>query len=263
MHDTAPFILYIEDDSPWSEVVEAAVRAWPGAGRFAAASPDQGLALARTHRPEVVLLDLPLPDADGIALARDLGRLPHAPRLLLLSARTHNAVLFQAAQPHVAGLLWKTPAVIRELPLALQEVASGHRFLPPDVGAALRRLRSAPDAFFKFISTRELELMPVFGLGRTDDEIAARVGLSPLTVKTHRQHILAKLGLHRSVDLVQWAIQNGFAAQPAPAADRTGGSGMADGAAGVSAVSVGGFGRPAGRSGPVPAPARICLDSSR
>jgi two-component system response regulator NreC len=221
MRAAASSILYIEDDSPWCELIETAIRGWPGARRFtAAATTAQGLRDARTLTPEIILLDLPLPDADGFALARELSRLPHRPRLLLLSARSHDAVLFQAGQAHISGLLWKTPAVTRVLPVALQEVAAGRRFLLPEVGMALRRLRADSEAFFKFISERELELLPIFGLGCTDDEIAARVGLSPLTVKSHRQHILAKLGLHRSVDLVHWAIRSGFAAHPALATGR-------------------------------------------
>ena len=218
MRGPAYSIVYIEDDSPWCELVETAARAWPGCGRFAAAATAaEGQELARTLRPEIILLDLPLPDADGFALARELSRLPHRPRLLLLSASSHDAVLFQTRQAYIAGLLWKTPAATRDLPLALEEIATGRRFIPPEVGAALRRLRADSGAFFKFISERELELLPILGLGRTDDEIAARVGLSPLTIKSHRQHILAKLGLHRSVDLMQWAIQNGFVAHSAPA----------------------------------------------
>ncbi len=214
-------LLYIEDDSPWCELIEAAARSWPECGRLAtAATADEGRRLARALGPAIILLDLPLPDADGFALARELSRLPHRPRLLLLAARSHDAVLFQAGQPHVAGLLWKTPAATRELSLALAEVAAGRRFLPPEIGAALRRLRADSGAFIKFISERELELLPVLGRGGTDDEIAARVGLSPLTVKSHRQHILGKLGLHRSVDLVQWAIRTGFVAHPTPAANR-------------------------------------------
>ncbi len=209
-------ILYIEDDSPWCELVEASARAWPRCGRFAAAaSVDEGRRLARANEPEIVLLDLPLPEADGFALARELPRLPHRPRLLVLAARSHDAVLFQAGRGHVAGMLWKTPAATRALPLALEEIAAGRRYLPPEIGAALRRLRGDSNSFCKLISERELELLPVFGLGGTDDEIADRVGLSPLTIKSHRQHILGKLGLHRSVELVQWAIQNGFVAGPA------------------------------------------------
>jgi len=214
-------ILYVEDDSPWCELVESAVRAWPGCGRLAvAATADEGRRLAGALGPAIILLDLPLPDADGFALARELGRLPRRPRLLLLAARSHDAVLYQAGQAHVAGLLWKSPAATAALPLALAEVAAGRRFLPPEIGAALRRLRGDSGSFFKFLSERELELVPVFGLGGTDDEIAGRVGLSRLTIKSHRQHILAKLGLHRSVDLVHWAIRNGFVAGPAPAAAR-------------------------------------------
>ncbi len=216
-------ILYIEDDSPWCELVEGAARTWPRCDRLAtAATAAGGRLLARTEEPGIILLDLPLPDADGFALARELSRLPCHPRLLLLAARSHDAVLFQAGQAHVAGLLWKTPAAIHLLPRALDEIAGGRRFIPPEVVVALRRMRADSGSFFKFISERELELLPVFGLGGTDDEIAERVGLSPLTIKSHRQHILAKLGLHRSVDLVHWAIRNGFVAHPAPATARPG-----------------------------------------
>jgi DNA-binding NarL/FixJ family response regulator len=115
-------------------------------------------------------------------------------------------------------MLWKTAEVRGLLRAGLAEVLAGHRFFPAGVRDALRAVRSDPDAFFKILSERELAMLPLLCLGSPDTQIAQQTGLSPATVKSHRQHIMSKLDLHRAADLVRWAAEKGFIdLGPAPA----------------------------------------------
>ncbi|MBI2518385.1 MAG: response regulator transcription factor [Opitutae bacterium] len=212
MHRKNLSILSIEDESLWRTFIAAALGVLPMVSQSESAPTGQdGLRMARTLRPDIVLLDLMLPDTDGFSLALDLARLPHPPRIILLSSRQDDVALLAASESHISGLLWKSGDVFRQLPVVLGEVASGRKFYPPEVRDALRRLRADPNAFFKILSTRELELMPRFGLGQSDAEIATALGLSNHTVKSHRQHVMAKLGLHSAPRLIHWAIDHGFA----------------------------------------------------
>lgn len=207
--------LHIEDDPLWSNVVARVLRSVPELARTAhARNGTDGLALARTLQPDIVLLDLRLPDADGFLLSAGLARFVPAPKILLVTARGDDATLFHATQPHIAGLVWKSTEIAGELPEAMRAALLGKKYYPPDVRDALRRLRADPNAFFKILSEREISLLPHFSLGETDEQIAAAVGLSAFTVKSHRQHIMAKIGLHRTPDLIRWALDHGFVPSP-------------------------------------------------
>jgi DNA-binding NarL/FixJ family response regulator len=171
----------------------------------------EGLAQARTQRPDVVLLDLRLPDADGLELADELGALPHVRRIVLVTARADDAALHAAAsRPHITGLIWKNLQMPHLLPRALDVVAGGGRFHPPEVRAAWCELKRRPDAFYKYFSPRELEFAALLGRGLSDGEVAEKLGVGTFAARSQRQRIMQKLGLHRSVDLVHWAIRTGL-----------------------------------------------------
>lgn len=205
-------ILHIEDDPLWGEAAQLVLESLATPVEYRrGASRAEALRLAGEQLPEIVLLDLRLPDGDGFGIAEELPAAGGRPRILVLSARRDDLALWRIMrEPRLAGLLWKSASLREHLPAALAAVQQGHRYLPPDVHAAMRRLRADPQAFFKILSDRELGLLPGLGRGLTDDELAVQAGVSALTVKSHRQHIMAKLGLHRTPDLIYWAIAHGF-----------------------------------------------------
>lgn len=196
----------------WQTFITSALRGLPCVTRYECApTAMDGLALARTLRPRIVLLDLMLPDGDGVALAKELALLPHPPRVLFCTARNDSAVLLAASQPHVSGLLWKTSDLAAQLASAIASVAAGGKYYPPEVRAALRRFRADPNAFFKLLSPREIALLPHFGRGDADAEIAAGLGLSAHTVRSHRRSVMQKLDLPSTPRLIHWIIAHGFA----------------------------------------------------
>lgn len=205
-------VLHVEDDSLWQTCLLEALRAVPFVARVESAPTGAaGLAMATRLRPDLVLVDLSLPDVDGVVLAGDLGRLRPRPRVLLCTARRDDAVLLAASEPHVAGLLWKTGDLLAHLPAALTAATEGGKYYPPDVREALRRFRTAPSAFIKLLSPREIRLLPLFGRGDTDAEMAAALGLSVHTVRSHRQSIMRKLNLPSTPRLIHWIVVHGFA----------------------------------------------------
>ena len=207
-----PSILHIEDDPLWGDAVRLVVESLAaGVDYRRGTTCVEARQLALAQSPDIVLLDLRLPDGDGFGLLPDLHGAGGRSRILVLSGRTDDVALWRVMRdPRLAGLVWKTADLAAQLSAGLAALQRGHRYLAPDVLAAMRRLRADPQAFFKILSDRELGLLPALGRGLTDDELAAQTGLSALTVKSHRQHIMAKLGLHRTPDLIYWAIAHGF-----------------------------------------------------
>jgi DNA-binding NarL/FixJ family response regulator len=213
---TSLSILHIDDDPLWCQAVRLTVESLPGGDDYrCGATGAEGIRLAQERAADLVLLDLRLPDHDGFWVANELVQRGGTSRIIVLSARSDDAALLQIMQQTtIAGVIWKTGEALARLPEAIAEVRDGRKYHPPEVRMALRRFRADPQAFFKILSNREIALLPRLGRGLTDEEIAAQTGLCALTVKSHRQHILAKLGLHRTPELIYWAIEHGFVAPP-------------------------------------------------
>ena len=196
---SSPTILCIEDDVLLLDfLVFKLKQVAPGPAVIVGArSGTAGLQLAREHKPDVVVLELRLPDMNGFQVAAELAGLSPAPRVLVLTSAAPDIVLSRVPHSPIHGFLLKSSAHDTELALALQELLSGRTYFQPAVLAAIARTRRQPDHFSKILSSRELELVPLFGFGWTHDRVARHAGLSPATVRTHHQNILAKLNLER------------------------------------------------------------------
>jgi DNA-binding NarL/FixJ family response regulator len=204
-------LLHVEGDVLWGRTVKQMARTWREVCHVGTATSAQaGIALCRTHQPDLALLGLRLPDADGFDLALTLANFPRPPRILLLTVKSDAVTLFRAGYAYIAGMVWKTAQVQETLRCAVREILAGRRYFPEDVRQAMRATRTDPSAFFKILSSRELSMLPLLCRGLTDRQIGEQNGLCPATVKSHRQHIMTKLDLHRTADLVRWAAEKGF-----------------------------------------------------
>ena len=204
-------LLHVDDDVLWGRAVKQMVNPWQEVCHIGTATSAQaGIALCRTHQPDLALLDLALPDADGFDLALTLANLPRPPRILLLTMKADAVTLFRAGYAYIAGMIWKTGRVQETLRCAIREILAGRRYFSEDVRQAMRATRTDPTAFFKILSGRELSVLPLLCQGLTDRQIGEQNGLCPATVKSHRQHIMAKLDLHRTTDVIRWAAEKGF-----------------------------------------------------
>jgi DNA-binding NarL/FixJ family response regulator len=107
-------------------------------------------------------------------------------------------------------MLFKSHEFDRELWTALDAIADGRRYFSGTVQAAARRVRMQPNAFLKILSGREIDVLKLIASGFADHEIAAILAIGGSTVCSHRQRIMAKIGVHSSAKLLLWAHEKGF-----------------------------------------------------
>lgn len=162
----------------------------------AANSACDGIEACERHRPDILLLDLALPDRNGLAVARALAKCHPAARTIIVSGEADTFQCPPDLKPQVYSVVDKTRAysVLRtEIGNLVRQLGGGDAS-PPDETAAL--------------SAREMEIYRLVGLGLTSKEIAARIFISPQTVDTHRRKIAAKLGMSASAIVQRAALQN-------------------------------------------------------
>jgi DNA-binding NarL/FixJ family response regulator len=168
-------------------------------------------------RPDVVVMDVRMPRLDGIDATRRVLALPEvASRVLILTTFDHDEYVYEALRAGASGFLLKS-APPRELAGAIRTVAAGQALLAPEI---TRRMieeyvrRPAPGAdtpaVLADLTARELEVLGLIAVGRSNSEIAAALFLSEPTVKTHVTRIFAKLGLRDRVQAVILAYETGL-----------------------------------------------------
>jgi DNA-binding NarL/FixJ family response regulator len=177
-----------------------------------AANAAEVVALAATAHPDVVVMDLGLPDQNGIEATVEVLKVSSATRVLVLTVHDDLAYLRRAFEAGAAGYLVKE-AADTELIQAIRQVAAGRQYVHPSLGAALL----APDASPARLggpggelSEREVEVLRTIALGLTNTEIAEQLHVSVRTVESHRAHISQKLDAHNRAELVRRARDAGL-----------------------------------------------------
>ena len=168
------------------------------------------LELTARKRPDVAVLDYQMPDLNGIVVLHSIIRDGLPPRVLLLSAVTDPAVVFQAVQQGARGYLSKD-AKRSEIVEAVARVAGGHTVLPPELAAGLAeqvRLRRTTDA--PALGERQRQVLDGFARGRSIPQLAAELYLAASTVKTHTQRLYQKLGVSDRAAAVAEAMRRGL-----------------------------------------------------
>ncbi len=215
-------VFHIEDDPLAVDTVCRLMRKWPEYAYLgAAATGAAGIRDCEQLSPDIVLLDLGLPDIDGLQVLDVLRNPLRRTTVVLLTMRSDEAFLYRVMLHHAFGVLWKSPQLHQQLRQALAACTAGFPFLPGEISARIERFRRDPRAFFKLLSDREISLLPHLGRGDSDERIAASVGLSPATIHSHRQNIARKLDLHTSAELMRWCAERGFSHFPHPALQMT------------------------------------------
>jgi DNA-binding NarL/FixJ family response regulator len=182
-----------------------------------AADGDEAVQLARRHRPDIVLMDIRMPGADGLAATRTIAaddRLGDV-RIVILTTFELDEYVFEAIRAGASGFLVKNTKP-PELLQAVRAVAAGDALLSPSVtrrliGEFAARTREAPRSpTLDALTEREREVMALVAEGLTNGEIAEQLFVSPLTVKTHVSRAMAKLGARDRIQLVVFAYQSGL-----------------------------------------------------
>ncbi|GIH16794.1 response regulator [Rugosimonospora africana] len=170
-----------------------------------AGSAADAVAVARAYEPDVVLMDLRMPDGDGVQATRDLlARDPNC-RVVVLTTYENDADILRAVEAGATGYLLKD-AGRSELTGAIRAAARGKTVLAPAVAARLvSRMRSPLD-----LTPREIEVLRLVGAGRTNAEIGRELLVSEATVKTHLLRTFGKLGVSDRTAAVTAALRRGI-----------------------------------------------------
>ena len=195
----------------------------------------EAIMMVRALKPDVVVMDISMPDMDGLEACKHIRSLEPATQVLMLTMHESEEYFLQALHVGAAGYLVKKAAPT-DLHMAISAIAHGGAFLYPGLAKALihaymaqpqaasttptitqyseERRGSAQEEKLarelRVLSPRELEVLTLVAEGRTNQEIADRLVISIKTVQAHRANVMEKLGLHDITQLVRFAIRHGL-----------------------------------------------------
>ncbi|HYR77103.1 MAG TPA: response regulator transcription factor [Pyrinomonadaceae bacterium] len=167
------------------------------------------LRLVAEHQPQIVLMDIAMPELNGLEATTRLTELHPDVRVVILSIHSDEEHVFQALRAGASGYLLKG-ASIEELELAIRSAARGEIFLSPQISRPVideyvRRTRaSRPE---EILSTRQRQVLQLIAEGKTMKQVALDLGISVKTVETHRAQLMDRLNIHDVAGLVRYAIK--------------------------------------------------------
>ncbi len=183
----------------------------------------EAVSMSRELRPDVVLMDIRMPELDGIEATRRILATNHEPKpnVLILTTFDRDEYVYDALRAGASGFLLKdVPA--RQLVAAIRTIGEGDALLSPTITRRLieefsaSRAPNAPVPELEELSPRELEVFRLVATGRTNGEIAAELIIGETTVKTHVTRILMKLGVRDRVQAVVLAYESRLVSPGAP-----------------------------------------------
>lgn len=174
-----------------------------------ASSGEEAVGLAKKHRPSVIVMDCALPGMSGLDATRKILEANPDAAVLMLSMHSEDTLVRQALDAGARGYILKN-AMDLDLANAIKRVAKGEKVLDPQVArrATLKGEREGG------LTPRELEVLERIVAGKSNREIAAELNLSSNTISVHRANIMDALGIHKTAELVVYAIRNGLVNLP-------------------------------------------------
>jgi two-component system response regulator NreC len=173
------------------------------------------VALAASLRPDVVVMDVGMPVLNGIEATQTIVTQYPAIAVVILSMHADESYVMRALKAGARGYLLKDSAAA-DLMGAIQAISQGKSFFSPKVSRILAedyvrvlKQKGAVDSY-DLLTSREREILQLLAEGKTNKEVATALNISPYTVETHRSHILQKLNLHNSAELVLYAVRKGI-----------------------------------------------------
>jgi DNA-binding NarL/FixJ family response regulator len=188
-------IAIVEDETMVADMLKAWLSRRPQIEVVScAADGTTALALCRKQRPDIALVDIQLPDMNGLDLSEHLLKELPALKIIIVSCRSNPYCLVRAEEVGVHGYVDK----MSPLPLlekAIRAVAAGERCFSETVGRELKREQRNPGAFNKVLTEREREIIGLITLGLSDAEVGTQLDISPETVGLHRRNAGRKLDI--------------------------------------------------------------------
>ena len=175
----------------------------------------QAVELAKSLKPNVVVMDIGMPNLNGIEAARQIGRMDPGAAVVMLSMHSDESYVLRALSAGARAYLLKDSATT-DLVQAIHAVAEGKSFFSPAVSKVLlqdymRKLRrSGAEDSYDLLSPREREVLQLVAEGKSNKEVASLLNLSVYTVETHRAKIMQKLNLKGVPELILYAVRKGI-----------------------------------------------------
>jgi len=176
-----------------------------------AADGVQAVELSRELAPDVVIMDISMPEMNGVeATGRIHAESPDV-KIIILSMHTEKRFILGALKAGATGIVAKNSASA-ELRTAIEAVVSGQTYLSPSVSNVLVQniLESGADAGEKMLSPRERQILQLIAMGKGAKEIGIELGISNKTVEAHRMQLMNKLDIRNVAELVKYAIREGM-----------------------------------------------------
>ena len=211
-------VLVADDQALVREGLMTLLQSVPGIEPVAAAvNGEEAVALSARHRPDVVLMDLRMPTLDGVEATRRIRAAQPQTEIVVLTTHADEASILEALQAGALGYLTKD-AGIAEISRAVQAAANHQALLDPLVQSRLLAAASAgarpappPTDLPDDLTPREAEVVSLIARGLSNSEIAAALVVSNATVKTHINHVFAKIGARDRAQAVHYAYTHGLA----------------------------------------------------
>ncbi len=175
----------------------------------------EAVAQAKETRPDLAILDISMPDLSGLEATRLIKAESPQTQVLILTMHDNDEYFFRAIEAGASGYVLKKAAT-QDLIAAARAVARGEAFLYPSVAKKLitdyvRRVQPGTESSgYSSLSEREREILLLLAEGLSNQKIADRLSITQSTLQTHRAHILEKLGLRTTADLIRYAVQHGL-----------------------------------------------------
>ena len=175
----------------------------------------QTVELASLHVPDVVVMDIAMPNLNGVEATRRMVSKQPAISVVILSMYSDESYVMRALEAGARAYLLKDSAVT-DLIRAIEAVSQGKSFFSPKISRILAeeyvralRQKGAADSY-ELLTPREREILQLLAEGKTNKEVATSLNISVYTAETHRGNILQKLNLHSSAELVLYAVRKGI-----------------------------------------------------
>jgi len=175
----------------------------------------QAVDIATELKPAVVVMDIAMPQLNGVEAARQILNRDPETAIVMLSMHSDESYVLRSLKAGARAYLLKDSAEA-DLVSAIQAIIEGKSFFSPGVRALLkedyihRLAKFGADDTYELLTAREREVLQLVAEGRSNKEVAALLNLSLYTVETHRTHILQKLNLHSVPDLILYAVRKGI-----------------------------------------------------
>lgn len=185
-----------------------------------ASSVSQGLELVAETTPDVLLLDVGLPDGNGLDLIPEVNNISPDTNIVVLTSMSDEATLMRVIDSGINGFVSKN-SELSELLATIRKAADGEIVMPSSllVGLLMRLPRDKAAAYkeekgWERLTIREQEVLELLASGKSSSEIADELHIAPLTVRTHIRNMMSKMGVHSRLEAVAFGMKNGLIEPP-------------------------------------------------